>query len=399
VKARQAGQLAATIAGRAGAIKAAPGIAAAVIGFVVLLLIIGLFVGDFSTPAAASACGERGTPSAGDSADSPPPKIRRTQIKHAKTINTIAEEGKLSGRAVLIALMTALQESSLLNVGHGDRDSLGLFQQRPSQGWGTAEQIMRPRYAATMFFFGDKDGSPRGLVDVKGWQRMPLGQVAQAVQVSGHPGLYADQEVEARKIATAASIDVERPGEFDNPRPKEGETGQHDGESADRAAPSTRKDCYPGTQEESRGGKGAFHDGAAGWPTEVRNPRSTAQAIKWARQEAATGGKQWFAMCLAFVARTYGWNSSGVHYAIDHYRQMPQAMRHDKDRRPPPGALMYWDTGKRAGHVAIYLGDGKIASNDIQRPGYIDIVSAGAIETKWGATYEGWAPPYFPNGG
>ncbi|MFF3934130.1 NlpC/P60 family protein [Streptomyces hirsutus] len=146
------------------------------------------------------------------------------------------------------------------------------------------------------------------------------------------------------------------------------------------------------------GGK-AFHDGVAGWPAAVKNPRSTAAAIAWARQEAAGGGRNWYRACLAFVARTYGWSYSGVQYAIDHYRQMPASMRHDRDRTPPPGALMYWDTGQRAGHVALYLGGGKIASNDIRRKGYIDVVDASDIETVWGATYLGWAPPYFPKGG
>jgi membrane-bound lytic murein transglycosylase B len=146
------------------------------------------------------------------------------------------------------------------------------------------------------------------------------------------------------------------------------------------------------------GGK-AFHDGAAGWPASVKNPRSTAAAIAWARQEAASGGRNWYRACLAFVARTYGWSYSGVQYAIDHYRQMPSSMRHDRDRTPPPGALMYWDTGQRAGHVALYLGGGKIASNDIRRKGYIDVVDASDIETVWGATYLGWAPSYFPKGG
>ncbi|MGY3341164.1 hypothetical protein ACVW0K_007357 [Streptomyces filamentosus] len=60
---------------------------------------------------------------------------------------------------------------------------------------------------------------------------------------------------------------------------------------------------------------------------------------------------------------------------------------------------MYWDTGQRAGHVALYLGGGKIASNDIRRKGYIDVVDATDTETVWGATYLGWAPPHFPQGG
>ncbi|GAA0347271.1 hypothetical protein [Streptomyces blastmyceticus] len=60
---------------------------------------------------------------------------------------------------------------------------------------------------------------------------------------------------------------------------------------------------------------------------------------------------------------------------------------------------MFWTTGSRAGHVALYVGNGKIASNDIETPGRISIVPATDIETKWGATYLGWSPPYFPQGG
>lgn len=89
---------------------------------------------------------------------------------------------------------------------------------------------------------------------------------------------------------------------------------------------------------------------------------------------------------------------SGVPYAIDHYSVVPTEMQHT-DRNPPPGALMYWDTGSRAGHIAVYLGNGQIASNDILRRGYIDVVDADMIEKKWGARYVGWTPPYFPRGG
>ncbi|MCZ1021391.1 NlpC/P60 family protein [Streptomyces noursei] len=87
-----------------------------------------------------------------------------------------------------------------------------------------------------------------------------------------------------------------------------------------------------------------------------------------------------------------------MQYAIDHYKAVPPEMRHDKDRNPPPGALLYWDTHHRAGHIAVYLGNGQIASNDIKRNKYIDIVSADAPEKLWRATYVGWTPPYFPRG-
>jgi hypothetical protein len=81
-----------------------------------------------------------------------------------------------------IAVATAMQESRLRNLDHGDRDSLGLFQQRPSMGWGTPEQILNPQYASTMFY--------QRLNQIPGWQDMPLWQAAQAVQRSAFPQAY-----------------------------------------------------------------------------------------------------------------------------------------------------------------------------------------------------------------
>ena len=129
------------------------------------------------------------------------------------------------------------------------------------------------------------------------------------------------------------------------------------------------------------------------------NPRPVAEALTWARAQVQ-GPAIWYRRCQNFVAQAYGWSYSGTYYAVDHYRVvMPAALRHDRDRNPPPGALLYYDTGSRAGHVALYLGGGMIASNDIARTGHIDVVPAAAVEDRWGATYLGWAPPYFPAAG
>jgi hypothetical protein len=130
------------------------------------------------------------------------------------------------------------------------------------------------------------------------------------------------------------------------------------------------------------------------------NPRTVAQAVEWARKQAADGPAAWYNRCLNFTAQAYGWHHSGTHYAIDHFAVVtPPSMRHPGDRNPPPGALMYWETDRRPGHVALYLGNGLIASNDIESRGRISVVPATAPERKWGARYVGWAPPYFPNGG
>ena len=100
----------------------------------------------------------------------------------------------LPARAASIALVTAWQESSLRNLNYGDLDSLGLFQQRPSQGWGTPEQIMDPWYAAGKFY--DE------MVKVKNWQTRDLGDVAQAVQRSAYPDAYAKHESSGRAFAS-----------------------------------------------------------------------------------------------------------------------------------------------------------------------------------------------------
>ncbi|MGR0320470.1 LysM peptidoglycan-binding domain-containing protein [Agromyces sp. ZXT2-3] len=117
----------------------------------------------------------------------------------------IVDVGRALGvpdRGIVIALATAAQESGLRNLGHGDRDSLGLFQQRPSQGWGTPEQVLDPVRSATAFYGGPttpNDGRTPGLLDVDGWAGMSVTDAAQAVQHSAHPKHYARWEASARR--------------------------------------------------------------------------------------------------------------------------------------------------------------------------------------------------------
>ncbi|WP_320779164.1 hypothetical protein, partial [Streptomyces sp. CRN 30] len=117
------------------------------------------------------------------------------QAVNAATVTAVGTARGLPERAVTIALATALQESALHNIRHGDRDSLGLFQQRPSQGWGTPEQIMDPTYAAGRFY--------EQLSDVPGYTRLPLTVAAQRVQRSGFPEAYAKHEPDATLLAAA----------------------------------------------------------------------------------------------------------------------------------------------------------------------------------------------------
>ncbi|KQV23864.1 hypothetical protein ASE03_03535 [Kitasatospora sp. Root187] len=121
--------------------------------------------------------------------------LELAQAANAATITAVALSRGLPERAVTIALATAMQESKIHNLDGGDRDSVGLFQQRPSQGWGTVEQIKDPVYATNKFL--------DGLVKVNGYARLPLTDAAQEVQRSGFPQAYAKHETNATLLASA----------------------------------------------------------------------------------------------------------------------------------------------------------------------------------------------------
>jgi len=103
-------------------------------------------------------------------------------------------------RSAVIAIATALQESTLLNLPYGDRDSLGLFQQRPSAGWGAPAQILNPHYAASAFLLALRTHQQAD----PSWASQPLWANAQAVQVSGFPYAYAKWESQAAGIVAAS---------------------------------------------------------------------------------------------------------------------------------------------------------------------------------------------------
>jgi len=120
--------------------------------------------------------------------------------ENAKIIIGVGTSLGVSDYGLVIALATAMQESSLRNLDYGDRDSLGLFQQRPSTGWGTPAQVTDRVHSTKLFFGGPtapNRGITRGLLDIPGWKSMTVTQAAQAVQISGHPDAYAKWEVSA----------------------------------------------------------------------------------------------------------------------------------------------------------------------------------------------------------
>ncbi|WP_091107231.1 hypothetical protein [Micromonospora citrea] len=120
------------------------------------------------------------------------------QVGNVKAIVAATKKAGMDERAAVVAIATALQESKLENLGHlgerNDHDSQGLFQQRPSSGWGTVEQITDPEYSTMAFL--------KGLKQVDGWQDMPLTKAAQTVQVSAYPDHYAQWEQQAADLVT-----------------------------------------------------------------------------------------------------------------------------------------------------------------------------------------------------
>jgi hypothetical protein len=122
-------------------------------------------------------------------------EFSQEQTMNAATIAAVGTGRGMPERAVTIALATALQESQLVNIQHGDLDSLGLFQQRPSQGWGTKKEILDPTYAAGVFY--------KHLSKVDDYQQLPLTVAAQRVQRSGYPEAYAKHEPEATLLSAA----------------------------------------------------------------------------------------------------------------------------------------------------------------------------------------------------
>jgi hypothetical protein len=124
---------------------------------------------------------------------------------NAALIVQIGRQDGVDDYGLIIALAAAAQESGLRNVRYGDRDSLGLFQQRPSTGWGTPDQVLDATYATRAFFGGANNpnkGRTRGLLDIPGWHTMSVTQAAQAVQISAFPDAYAKWEVSARSWLT-----------------------------------------------------------------------------------------------------------------------------------------------------------------------------------------------------
>jgi murein DD-endopeptidase MepM/ murein hydrolase activator NlpD len=153
---------------------------------------------DDLSPEAQSACGQKHQVKVSGTM----PRFAQygdSQIRNAAVIIKVGSDMKVPPRGWVIAVATAMQESALRNLGHlgsrNDHDSVGLFQQRPSQGWGTPQQLQDPAYASRKFY--------EKLVKVPNWEQLSLTRAAQRVQVSAFPDAYAKHEELASKIVDA----------------------------------------------------------------------------------------------------------------------------------------------------------------------------------------------------
>jgi hypothetical protein len=164
-----------------------------VIPLVLILVFVGIAGGSYvalqryGSPAHAGTCTATGLGTSH--------RYTTERTANAALISAVAVDRGLPPRAASIALATAYQESRLQNIDYGDRDSVGLFQQRPSQGWGSVEEIMDPIFATNAFY--------DVLITIDGYESGDINDIAQRVQRSGHPEAYRDHETEGRLYASA----------------------------------------------------------------------------------------------------------------------------------------------------------------------------------------------------
>lgn len=283
----------------------------------------------------------------------------RTQVGNAAQIVNVGQSMSVPSRGWVIAIATAMQESHLTNLSNlgkrNDHDSLGLFQQRPSQGWGTPAQIMDPQYAAHKFY--DK------LLTVKNWQNIPVTVAAQAVQRSAYPDAYAKWEPDATQLIGALAADGTSSG-----------------------APAGQCPLDGGDQQLDANGVNL----PAGFRLPDSTPKPVVTAINWALRQIGTpysfggscsnshsGSPSMQCDCSSLTQMSY--RAGGI--------AIPRLARQQSKFGTPiydlhqllPGDLLFLvgSDGTRAdpGHVGMYLGDGTL----IQAPHTGTVVKLTAL--------------------
>ncbi|WKN18896.1 NlpC/P60 family protein [Streptomyces sp. JUS-F4] len=276
-------------------------------------------------------------------------KAPADQVPNAKTIQATGVAMNIPARGQVVALATALQESGLRNLTYGDRDSLGLFQQRPSKGWGSASQILNPVHASTKFY--------EGLKKVSGWQSLSVTQAAQAVQKSGFPEAYAKWEPLATALLKKAN------GASPSPSPSG---------SADTGSPSP----------DSAGGCSADGDGTdfgtipvGTLPDEYKIPASASPkvqtAIRWTLGQLGTPyqwggtctdshGKNPMGRCDCSSLMQGAYKAAGVTLTRTTYTQVKDGKAVSVDALKSGDLLFTEGTAAAPEHVGMAIGQGLI---------------------------------------
>ncbi|MET8623748.1 NlpC/P60 family protein [Kitasatospora sp. NPDC004669] len=286
------------------------------------------------------------------------------QIPNAQIIVQKGVELQMPARGQVIALATALQESGLQNLPGGDRDSVGLFQQRPSQGWGTAAQISQPAYAAGAFY--------QALLKVPGWQDLPVAEAAQAVQGSGFPDAYAKWEPLATALQQAL---VKTMGQSATPSPQPSGSGSPSPQPSGGGSPAPTKPAPAGACGSAPGGTdwGTIPPGVlpAGYQIPTDAPPAVQNAIRYALGQLGTP-YQWGGSCTAahgpdpmgrcdcssLMQQSYA--AAGVTISRTTYTQVNDGSPASLDALRPGDLLFMEGTPQAPEHVGMYIGDGLV---------------------------------------
>jgi len=274
------------------------------------------------------------------------------QIGNAATIVTVGAALNVPGRGWVIAVATAMQESTLVNTPGGDRDSVGLFQQRPSQGWGSPEQLLDPVYAAGRFY--------AGLLTVPGWQILPLTDAAQAVQHSATPDAYAKWETDATAMVSGLTAGSGQPTP---PSLRPCSTTCRSPANAPSSDTAPAEACGP-------------IEGPTGVPSSFSLPPDTpaavAIAIGWALQQLGTpysyggdctdphsGNPARRCDCSSLVQQAY--HAAGITLPRTAAAQSRTGIPVHTPEQLRPGDLLFVagsdGTAENPGHVGLYIGD------------------------------------------
>jgi TP901 family phage tail tape measure protein len=253
------------------------------------------------------------------------------QLANAATIASVGRSMGMTNRDIQIGIMTAITESMLRNLKGGDRDSVGLFQQRPSQGWGSVQQIMDPNYSSRKFF-----GALKG---VKGRATLDPWVAAQKVQRSA----FSDGSNYRKYWDEAMAIIA----------------GMNSGQV----------------------GPGNVLAGPFG-PAN----KTGSKAIQWA--QARIGDEGWYALCQKFVRMALG-AGPGFPSAITAWQGARYKHGISNPNQVPAGVPVYWSGGKY-GHVALSTGGGRLISTDFPKRGYIGTGTIAGLTNAWNRPLLGW---------